>query len=106
MLAWESCMGRRFLFLLVSVPVWCMDVCRNVDSFPFRQIFAPPICPTFRKGHAEFFRRPCMCVCVCIRCGFLLTYSLSFALYVHIAQATMVVSMREGRVTRHKKDAK
>lgn len=29
----------------VCVPVWCMDVCRDVDSFPFRQIFALPIRP-------------------------------------------------------------
>jgi hypothetical protein len=73
-------MARRSLYIklvwchelhvkLLLVPAWCMDVCRNVDSFPFRQIFALPICPTFRRGHAKFFRSmysfrrdPCMCV--------------------------------------------
>ena len=54
----------RIFFLLLLVPAWCMDVCRNVDSFPFRQIFVLPIYPNFRRGHAEFFRRPCMSVYV------------------------------------------
>ena len=54
----DICMLLLFLLLVLG---WCMDVCRNVDSFPFRQIFAPPIRPTFKRSHAEFFRRTCMC---------------------------------------------
>jgi hypothetical protein len=58
-LVWPSCVwmlvaGARSA--CVCVPVWCTDVCQNVDSFPFRKFFALPICPTLRRGHAEFFR--------------------------------------------------
>ena len=59
-------LDEPIFFVLLLVPAWCMDVCRNVDSFPFRQIFAPPICPSFRGGHAEFFRRPCICMHVAV----------------------------------------
>ena len=76
-------------------PAWCMDVCRNVDSFPFRQTFALPICPTYRRGHAEFFRRPCMCVHVVV----LIFCSMR-------VQATMVLQMSSARIARYKKDAK
>jgi len=76
----------RKIFLLLLAPAWCMDVCRNVDSFPFRQIFALPICPTFRRGHAEYFRRPCMCVSVCVHVAVLINI-LSFMLHENRAQA-------------------
>ena len=29
-------LDERIFFVLLLVPAWCMDVCRNVDSFPFR----------------------------------------------------------------------
>ena len=104
--------GSRCVWMLVAgealvfVPVWCMDVCRNVDSFPFRQIFALPIRPTFRRGHAEFFRsmytfrRGTVHECVCKCCGS------NFLFYVYHWQATMVLSMSSARISRYKKDAK
>ena len=79
-LVWPSCVWMLVAGeALVCVPVWCMDVCRNVDSFPFRQIFALAICPTFRIGHAEIFRRSCMHVCLCMVCVVLIN---SLLLYV------------------------
>ena len=39
-LVWPSCVWMLVAGeALVCVPVWCMDVCRNVDSFPFRREF-------------------------------------------------------------------
>ena len=56
-LVWPSCVWMLVAGeALVCVPVWCMDVFRNADSFLFRQIFTLPIRPIFRRGHAEFFR--------------------------------------------------
>ena len=88
-------------FLVVVGPgrCGCIDVCRNVDSFPFRQIFALPICPNFRKGHAEFFPLAFMHVCV-----HMVWFSPIFSILT--AQATMVLTMSEGRIARYKKGAK
>lgn len=42
-LVWPSCVWMLVAGeALVCVPVWCMDVCRNVDSFLFRQILHYP----------------------------------------------------------------
>jgi hypothetical protein len=42
-LVWPSCVWMLVAGeALVCVPVWCMDVCRNVDSFPFRQVLHYP----------------------------------------------------------------
>ena len=51
--AWcmNACLHAKKLFVSLA---WCMDVCRNVDSFLFRQIFALPICPIFRKVMPNF----------------------------------------------------
>ena len=46
------CMGRSFFLSIMSA--WCVDVCRNVDSLPFRQIFALPICPICREVMPNF----------------------------------------------------
>jgi len=56
--------GRRCVWMIFAreARVWgcrCGSACmfvEDVDSFPLRQIFALPILPNFRRGHAEFFR--------------------------------------------------
>jgi hypothetical protein len=80
-------LDERIFFVLLLVPAWCMDVCRNVDSFPFRQIFAPPICPSFRGGHAEFFRRPCICMRVCV--------DVWVCVHTHVAVLINILSRRQ-----------